>query len=108
MIMELLKHKDYLRILIALERKPLPFTEIQKALDLNPTQVDRALRFLRKGLWIIPRTLRAQKGKIRVHYSVGKRGEAFLESFELFRAEAERREGQIGKSEIAELHSLSN
>lgn len=64
MIMELLKHTDYLRILMTLERGPLRFTEIQKTLKLNPTQVDRALTFLRKGLWIIPRTLRAEKGPI--------------------------------------------
>jgi DNA-binding HxlR family transcriptional regulator len=107
MIMELLKHKDYLRILLALERRPLQFTEIEKTLDLNPTQVDRALKFLAKGLWVIPRTLPSKRGKIRVKYVLGKRGAAFLESFESFRTEAERRTAKIGRSEIAELQSLS-
>ena len=105
--MEILKHRDYLRILMALERKPLRFTEIQKTLELNPTQVDRALAFLRKGLWIIPKTLPMEKGPIRVEYSLGKRGAAFLESFESFRTQAGRREAALGKAEVAELQSLS-
>ena len=105
--MELLKHRDYLRILMALKRKPLRFTDIQKTLELNPTQVDRALTFLRKGLWIIAKTLPMDKGPIRVEYRLGKRGAAFLESFESFRAQAGRREAALGKAEVAELQSLS-
>ncbi len=107
MIMELLGHKDYLRILMAVEKKPLRFTEVQKALGLNPTQVDRALTFLRKGLWIIPKTLPAEKGPIRVEYSLGKRGAAFLSSWQSFRTQAERHEAELGKSEVAELQGLS-
>ncbi len=107
MILELLKHPDYLRILLALKRRPLRFTEIQKSLDLNPVQVDRALRSLRKGFWIVARTVPAKKGKISVQYILGARGAAFLESFESFRTEAERRQKEIGKSEVAELQSLS-
>lgn len=107
MIMELLGHKDYLRILMAVEKKPLRFTELQKALGLNPTQVDRALTFLRKGLWIVPKTLPAEKGPIRVEYSLGKRGAAFLASWQSFRTQAERHEAELGKSEVAELQSLT-
>lgn len=107
MIMELLGHKDYMRILMALERKPLRFTEVQKALGLNPTQVNRALSFLRKGLWIIPKTLPTERGPIRVEYGLGKRGAAFLASWQSFRAQAERREAELGRSEVAELQSLS-
>lgn len=107
MIMQLLGHKDYLRILLALERKPLRFTEIQNNLELNPAQVDRAVRFLSKGLWIIPATSRAPGKKIRVQYSLGRRGEAFLKTFESFRTEARRRKADIGESEVAELQSLS-
>ena len=107
MILEILKHPDYVRILLALKRKPLRFTEIQRILELNPTQVDRALGFLRKGLWIIASTVPARRGKISAQYVLGKKGEAFLESFESFLSEAERRKNRIGKSEIAELQSLS-
>lgn len=107
MIMELLGHKDYLRILMALEKKPLRFSEIQKVLGLNPAQVDRALTFLRKGLWIIPQTLPTEKGPIRVQYSLGKRGAAFLASWKSFRTQAERHQAELGKAEVAELQSLS-
>lgn len=107
MIMELLGHKDYLRILMAVEKKPLRFTEVQKALGLNPTQVDRALSFLRKGLWIIPKTAPTEKGPIRIEYSLGKRGAAFLASWQSFRTQAERHEAELGKSEVAELQGLS-
>lgn len=107
MIMELLGHKDYLRILMVLEKKPLRFTEIQKVLGLNPTQVDRALTFLRKGLWVIPQTLPTEKGPIRVEYSVGKRGAAFLALWQSFKTQAKRHEAELGKSEVAELQSLS-
>ena len=107
MIMELLKHKDYLRILLAVQDKPLRFGKIQDALGLNPTQVDRALKFLRKGLLVIPRTVPTEEGPIRVEYSLGKRGAAFLKSFNVFRADLKRRKAEIGPSAVAELQSLS-
>jgi DNA-binding HxlR family transcriptional regulator len=107
MILDLLGHKDYLRILLALESAPRRFTDLQKALDLNPAQVDRALSFLRRGLWVIPRTLPAERGPLRVEYRVGKRGTAFLQSFERFRADIARREDQLGPAEVRELQSLS-
>jgi DNA-binding HxlR family transcriptional regulator len=107
MILDLLAHKDYLRILIALEDAPRRFSELQRVLDLNPAQVDRGLKFLRKGLWIVPRTLPTDQGPIRVEYELGKRGRAFLKSFERFRADLERQASQIGRAEVEELQRLS-
>ncbi len=104
--MELLGHKDYVRVLLAVERKPMRFGEIQKSLSLNPAQVDRALKYLRKGLWILPRTVPTESGKIPVEYSLGKRGEAFLASFEAFSAQAHRQRAALGHSVVAELQSL--
>ena len=104
--MELLGHKDYLRVLLAVQRQPLRFVQIQKALGLNPAQVDRALKFLRKGLWIIPRTVPTESGRIPVEYILGKRGAAFLASFETFSADAQQRVSELGASEVAELQSL--
>jgi len=106
-ILELLAHRDYLRILIALESAPRRFSELQKALELNPAQVDRGLKFLRKGLWVVPRTLPSERGPIRVEYQLGKRGRAFLRSFERFRADLERQAPQIGRTEVEELQRLS-
>lgn len=107
MILELLAHKDYLRILIALEDAPRRFSELQKMLDLNPTQVDRGLKFLRKDLWIVPRTIPSERGPIRVEYELGKRGKAFLKSFARFRADLERQAPQIAPTEVEELQRLS-
>ena len=79
MITELLGHKDYLCILLALrKRKGLRFSEIQKELELKPAQVDRALKFLRAGLWVIPRIVPTKGGRILVEYELSKRGECFL------------------------------
>lgn len=107
MILELLAHKNYLRILIALEDAPRRFTELQRDLDLNPAQVDRALKFLRKGLWVVPRTVPAERGPIRVEYELGKRGRTFLGAFEQFRSDLERQAPQIGPAEVEELQRLS-
>lgn len=107
MIIDLLGHPDYLRIVLALARKPLRFTEIQRTLGLNPAQVDRALSFLRRGLWIIATTVPSDKGPVRVVYSLGKRGEAFLEAFGAFQNGVKRREDSLGRAAVAELMSLS-
>ena len=104
--MELLGHKDYVRILMAVQRKPLRFGEIEKKLGLNPTQVDRALKYLRKGLWILARTVPTEGGRIPIAYALGKRGEAFLASFEVFSAHAQRQKGALGRSVVAELQGL--
>jgi DNA-binding HxlR family transcriptional regulator len=107
MIMELLAHKDYVRILQAIRRKPRRFGELQKELGLNPTQVDRAVKFLRKGLWIVPRVAPSETGRMLVEYELGKRGGAFLESFKAFRVDALRRKAALGPSVVAELRRLA-
>lgn len=104
--MELLKHKDYIRTLMALQNKPLRFNQLQDALNLNPTQLNRALRFLRKGLWVIARTIPSEGNRIFVEYGLGTRGEAFLESFQTFRAAAEKRKEALGLSLVAELRGF--
>lgn len=104
--MELLKHKDYLRVLAAVEHKPQRFGQLQKALGLNPAQVDRALSFLRKGLYIVARTAPTEGERIVVEYCLGKRGAAFLESYKSFEVAAVKRKAALGSSEIAELQSI--
>ena len=105
--MELLKHKDYVRALMALENKPLRFNQLQNALKLNPVQVDRALHFLRKGLWVIPRAIPSDGKRIIVEYRLGIRGKAFHESFKAFGAAAEKRKDALGHSVVAELRSFN-
>lgn len=107
MVMELLAHKDYVRILSAIGRGPKRFGEIQKELRLNPAQVDRALKYLRTGLWVIPRIAPSTKGRLLVEYEIGKRGRAFLDSFRAFSRDALRRKGQLGDSVAEELESFT-
>lgn len=100
-------HKDYLRILLALRKNGgLRFGQIENLLYLNPAQVDRALKFLRKGSWINTHTLPAEKGGGQIEYSLGKRGASFLEAFSAFTADIYRRKSELGPSEVAEFQGL--
>lgn len=107
MVMELLAHRDYVRILFSIRRKPKRFGELQKELGLNPAQVDRALKYLRKGLWIVPRVAPSAKGRLLVEYEIGRRGTAFLDSFRAFSQDALRRRGDLGDSVVAELQGFT-
>jgi DNA-binding HxlR family transcriptional regulator len=107
MIMNLISHRDYLRVLLALrEGEPLRFSQMQRALDLNPTQLNRALTFLRKGLLILPRTIPTEGRRVLVEYSLGKRGVAALESFDSFTTAVGERSAELGASEVQEIRSL--
>ena len=106
MILELLKRPDYLRVLLAIKGKPLRFSQLQKSLQLNPTQVNRALNFLRKGFYIIPRTRPTEMSRTVVEYQLSKRGRAFLGSFKIFNAALHRKKDVLGHAEVAELQKL--
>jgi DNA-binding HxlR family transcriptional regulator len=107
MVMEILGHPDYLRVLSALRATDgLRFNQIQKSLDLNPTQVNRAVKALTQGLWIIPHTVPTKTGRIPVEYRLGKRGALILELFDNFRAQAERRRAELGAAEVEELRRV--
>jgi DNA-binding HxlR family transcriptional regulator len=107
MVMELFAHRDYVRILSSVRRKPKRFGQLQKELRLNPAQVDRALKYLRKGLFIVPRVESSAKGRLLVEYEIGKRGMAFLESFKAFSHDALRRKTALGESVAEELESFT-
>jgi DNA-binding HxlR family transcriptional regulator len=107
MISELMGHKDYLRILLTLRKKGgLRFGQIESSLELNPAQVDRALKFLRKGSWINTHALPAEKGRGQTEYSLGKRGASFLEAFSAFTADIYRRKSELGPAGVAEFQDL--
>ncbi|KAF0243617.1 MAG: hypothetical protein FD180_3221 [Planctomycetota bacterium] len=106
MVLELLAHPDYLRILHALRRAALRFTDLQKNLRLNPAQVDRALKFLRKELWIVPQVQPSSKGRLVVEYALGRRGAALLDSYDAFVQDARRRQDDLGADTVAEIESV--
>lgn len=105
-LLELLGHKNYIRVLLALEKGPLRFSELKKTLKLNPVQIDRALRFLRKGRWVVPRAAAEGGGRMLVRYRLGRRGEAFIRSFKSFSDDLQRQDAALGASEVRELRSL--
>lgn len=105
-LLELLGHKNYIRVLLALEKGPLRFSELRKALKLNPVQIDRALRSLRKGRWVVPQAAAEDGGRMLVRYRLGKRGEVFIRSFKAFSYDLQRQDAALGASEVRELRSL--
>lgn len=108
MITELLGHKDYLRILLALrKRKSLRFSEIRKELGLNPNQVNRALEALRKGLWVIPRAVPTKGGRLLAEYELSKRSECFLKGIvDPIRDAVRKNVAALGSSELQEVQAF--
>jgi DNA-binding HxlR family transcriptional regulator len=101
MIMELLNHRDPLRILLTLyQRGGLRFGQIQTLLDLNPAQVDRALKFLCKGHWAKPHPVPGQN-KRQTEYKLEKRGAALAEAFTVFASSIREKENEFGAPEVA-------
>lgn len=73
----LIGHADYLQILLTLRRrKNLRFSQIQSELKLNQAQVTRGLKYLRNGLWIIPRAVPTKGERIFVDMSLVNEGSA--------------------------------
>lgn len=107
MIIELLGHEDYIRILLAIQREGgLRFGQLETLLELNPARVDRALKFLRRGRWIDTRPLSSKMGRGQLEYRLGKRGAAFLEAFAAFNAAIARRKKELGSAEVVEFEGL--
>lgn len=107
MISDLIGHKDYIRVLQVLHsRGSLRFGQIENLLNLNPVQVDRALKFLRKESLISNNILQTEKGRGQIEYCLARRGTAFLEVFASFSVDIYRRRGELGLSEVAEFRAL--
>jgi hypothetical protein len=107
MISDLIKHRNYIRVLQVLRgRGNLRFGQIQDLLALNPVQVDRALKFLRKESLIKEHALPARKGRGQSEYGLTPRAGAFLEAFDSFAGDIYLRRGQLGVSEVADFRAL--
>ena len=108
MITELLGHKDYLRILLALRKhKGRRFSEIKKELKLNPNQVNRALEYLQEGLWVIARAVPTKGGRTLAQYELSKRAECFLNDIvDPLRDAVRKNVVALGSKELQEVQSL--
>ncbi|MCX5793223.1 MAG: hypothetical protein NTY45_13545 [Elusimicrobia bacterium] len=107
MIIGLLNRRDPLQILLALyQRGGLRFGQIQNLLDLNPTQVDRALKFLTGNRWIKTHPKPGSKSRGQAEYRLEKRGEALAEAFTSFTAAIQQKKEELGAAELAEFQEF--
>lgn len=99
--------RNHLRVLTALRTHgPLRFSEIESHTGLNPNQVDRVLKSLREGFWIVPETIPAAQGRIPIHYRLGKRGEAALRILDRILETAEEERERLGDATVDTLESV--
>jgi|GEM_PF-1785054 len=107
MIIELLNRRDPLRVLLALyQRGGLRFGQIQTLLNLNPTQVDRALKFLTISRWIKAHPHPGGKSRGQAEYTLEKRGEALAEAFTSFTTAIQQKKEEISATELAEFQEF--
>jgi DNA-binding HxlR family transcriptional regulator len=105
---KVLRSPHHLRIIGLLRREgSLGFNAIQETLSLNPAQVDRSLKLLTSGLWVVPETKRSGgTGPVRVRYRLGDRGRALAAAWDAFRAEMESRRRALGDATVREAVDL--
>jgi len=107
--LELLGKEHPLRVLLALRAAdaPLRFGELERALELNPAQLDRALKWLHERVYVVPTTVPKTRGPIHVTYAISKRGSAFLEAFDSFVLGIEKRRTVLGEKSVRDLEALA-
>jgi len=101
MILDLLGHEDYLRVLSAVERKPMRFVFLEQELALNPARITRALKFLLKGKWIVSGAADTATGRFIMVYSLTPRGAALLTALRDFAS-------ALGPDDARELRAVLN
>lgn len=82
------------------------FQDIQIALEINPAQVDRSLKFLSQGLWILARTLPTTGRRVFVEYRVSRKGEALLEAWDAFAQRLKEKKRLAGTEDVRSLDRL--
>ena len=106
--MELIGKGHPLRVLLHLRAHgPQRFGEMEKALDVNPAQLDRSLKWLHERLYVLPSTLPGKGRGVLVAYALSRRGQAFLEAFDSFVQKADENRAVLGGKSVDELHALA-
>lgn len=105
MIMELLAHKDYLRVLHAIARGPVRFHRLQEDLALHPPQLARALKFLTAGKFISTGPAETETSFRPVVYDLTARGEAMRAAFMIFATSVNRRRSELGAKAFEDVQS---
>ena len=105
---ELIGKEHTLRVLFALRAtSPQRFGELERALDVNPAQLDRALKWLQERLYILATTTPKRGRSIVAMYELGQRGAAFLDAFDSFVQGADKRRDVLGEKPVRELITLT-
>lgn len=106
---ELIGKEHTLRVLLALRASEgrMRFGQLEKALDVNPAQLDRALKWLHERLYVVATTEPKARGPIHVTYDISKRGTAFLEAFDSFATGIEKRRAVLGDKSVREFEALA-
>ncbi|MBI2387375.1 MAG: hypothetical protein HYV14_15405 [Elusimicrobia bacterium] len=105
MIRELLAHSDYVRVLSALERRPMRFGALQKELELHPPQIARALRFLTKSKMVELTAADTATGIYVPIYVLTDRGEAMTEVLMAFIIALNRRRSRLGDEYLSDIRA---
>ncbi len=106
-LLSLLGKQHPLRILLLLRREgPKRFSEVEEATGLNPAQVDRSLKLLREGMWVVPETVAEEDGPVHIHYRVGQRGKALLQAVDAFRESLDQHRSAVGDEAVDEVEAL--
>lgn len=107
--LELIGKEHTLRVLLALRAADAPqrFSELEKALDVNPAQLDRALKWLQERVFVLATTVPKPRGPVVVAYALSKRGRAFLEAFDTFVTGVEERRAVLGEKSVRDLEALA-
>lgn len=106
-LLDLIGKEHPIRILLLLRSKgPKRFSEIEETTGLNPAQVDRSLKQLREGMWIIPETIPEEEGPVHVRYRVSDRGEVLLNALDAFRSSLADHRSALGEETVDELEAL--
>lgn len=103
MIRKLLAHNDYVRVLNALEGRPMRFGRLQDELELHPPQVARALKFLCETKLVATELADTATGLPLFVYALTDRGEAFQEAFRAFVMALNRRRTRLGPDALVDL-----
>lgn len=107
-IVELIGKEHTLRVLFALRaRGPMRFGELEDFLQVNPAQLDRALKWLQERVYLLATTVPSERGPVRAQYDISKRGLAFLEAFDQLLHAAHARRHVLGEKPVRDLEALA-
>lgn len=84
------------------------FVLLEQELGLNPARIDRGLKSLLKGKWIVSVAADTATGRFLMVYRITRKGTALLAALHEFAAVLQRREADLGPEVARELRAVLN